>query len=76
MQYNNLYNNDARMNANYMMDSNPFINKAIEQREINLMENIERNPNYQPGFQVGKNFDVNKNFADYNRRRNKYNDFK
>ena len=75
-KYNNLYDNDARMNPKKMMDSYPFINKSIEQREINWMENIERNPNYQPGFQLGQNFDVDKNFADYNRRRNKYNDFK
>ena len=74
--YNNLYDNDVRMNPKKMMDSYPFINKSIEQREINWMENIERNPNYQPGFQLGQNFDVDKNFADYNRRRNKYNDFK
>jgi hypothetical protein len=75
-KYNNLYDNDARMNPKKMMDSYPFINKSIEQREINWMENIERNPNYQPGFQLGQNFDVDQNFADYNRRRNKYNDFK
>ena len=34
-KYNNLYNNDAKMNPKNMMDRYPFVNKAIERREIN-----------------------------------------
>ena len=75
-KYNNLYDNEARMNPKKMLDSYPFVNKAIERREINWKDNIEKNPNYQPGFQFGKNFDNDKDFEDYNRRRNKYINYK
>lgn len=75
-KYNNLYDNGAKMNPKNMMDRYPFINKAVERREVNWLENIESNPNYQPGFQFGKKFDDDKDFEDYNIRRNKYNDFK
>ena len=74
-KYDNLYDNNARMNPKNMMDRYPFINKAIERREVNWLENAERNPNYRPGFQFNKNFDDDKNFEDYNRRRNKYMNF-
>ena len=75
-KYNNLYDNDARMNPRNMIQRFPIANKAIEGREIYWMDNIERNPNYQPGFQIRKNFENDKNFEDYNRIRNKYNDYK
>ena len=39
-----------------------------EKKEKRLKDKIERDPNYQPGFEIGKTFEDDEDFRDYNNR--------
>ena len=68
-KYNNLYDKkNAKMDPKEMMDAYPHINKAFGKKEKNWKENIQNNPEYQPGFKFGKDFEDDKDFEDYIKR--------
>ena len=55
-KYNNLYEENAKMKPKLMIEAYPHMNKAIGKKEKNEEKKVENNPNYQPGFQFGKDF--------------------
>ena len=65
-KYNNLYDKNAKMDPKLMMEAYPHMNKAIGKKEKKWKDKAESNPNYQPGFQLGKNFEDDEDFQDYN----------
>lgn len=68
-KYKHLYDkNNAKMDPKEMMDAYPHINKAFGRKEKNWKENIENNPDYQPGFKFGQDFKDDKDFEDYAKR--------
>lgn len=67
-KYNNLYDKNAKMDPKTMMEAYPQMNKAIGKKEKRLKDKIERDPNYQPGFEIGKTFEDDEDFRDYNNR--------
>lgn len=67
-KYNNLYDKNAKMDPKTMMEAYPQMNKAIGKKEKRLKDKIERDPNYQPEFQIGKTFEDDEDFRDYNNR--------
>jgi len=68
-KYDNLYDKNAKMNPKTMMDAYPQMNKALGKKAKKWKDNIEANPNYKPGFQLGKDFEDDKDFYDYRARK-------
>ena len=64
-KYNNLFDKNAKMDPKTMMDAYPPMNKALGKKAKKWKDNIEANPNYKPGFQLGKDFEDDKDFYDY-----------
>lgn len=63
--YQDLYNKEAKMSPKDMMDHFPGVNKAFGQKEHNWTQKYEENPDYQPGFQLDKKFEDDKDFLNY-----------
>ena len=68
-KYDNLYDQNATMDPKKMMEVYPELNKAIEHKELNWKQNIENNPGYMPEFQIGKTFEDDAVFNDYNNKK-------
>ena len=64
-KYSNLFDKNAKMDPKTMMDAYPPMNKALGKKAKKWKDNIEANPNYKPGFQLGKDFEDDKDFYDY-----------
>ena len=65
-QYDNLFDKNATMDPKKMLEVYPQLNKAVEKKELNWKQNIENNPDYMPEFQIGKTFEDDEVFNDYN----------
>ena len=71
-KYNNLYDKNATMDPKKMMEVYPQLNKAIEHKELNWKKNIENNPGYMPEFIIGKTFEDDIDFNDYNNKKKEF----
>ena len=69
--YQDLFNKDAKMNPKDMMEEYPNINKVYGKKEDGWKKKYENNPEYNPGFELDKQFEDDKEFAAYNTRQNK-----
>ena len=65
-KYHNLYDKNAKMDPKKMMEAYPHMSRALGRKEKRWKDNIENNPEYNPGFKLNKEFEDDEDFDDYN----------
>lgn len=64
-KYKRFFNSNSRMEPKTFMEAYSHINRAIESKELNWINQIQQNQNYEPHFHLNQNFENDSTYQDY-----------